>query len=353
MLVDKVNIEVKAGNGGGGLVSFRKEKFQPFGGPDGGDGGKGGDVYVAADSDLDDLAGFKHKKFYKARDGQAGGTNKMHGTDAQDIVLNVPPGTTVYLKSDEGELLLGDLHKTGQKIRVAAGGKGGRGNVHFATATRKAPKISQPGLEGQRAALTLKLKLPIDVAVIGLPNSGKSSLLSAVSGARPRIAGYPFSTREPVQGVVEQGLKKYTWAELPAVTPGAHSGRGLGNHHLIHAERAKVILYLLDISSENIEGDLNALQEEVALFQQEMTGKKSIIVLNKEDLITDPAVIAGIKERLTYLNLPVQVISAQEKTGLDELVDAVHTLVNEEISRATDKIQPEVIFRPKPVDTRR
>ncbi len=352
MLVDKVNIEVKAGNGGGGLVSFLKEKFQPFGGPDGGDGGKGGDVYIASDSDMDDLACFKHKKVYKASNGQAGGSNKMHGADAYDIVIDVPVGTTVYIRTDEGELLLGDLHKTGQKIRVAAGGKGGRGNVHFATATRKAPKISQPGLEGDQAALTLKLKLPVDIVIIGLPNSGKSSLLSAVSGARPKIAGYPFSTKEPIQGVVDKDLKKYTWAELPAVTSGASAGRGLGNHHLIHAERAKVILYLLDINNENIEDDLNTLQEEVALFQREMIQKRSIIVLNKADLITDPTLITGIKERLASRNLPVHVISSQEKTGLDELVNEVHPLVNEEVSRAQEKMQPEVVFRPKPVDKR-
>jgi GTP-binding protein len=352
MLVDKVNIVVKAGNGGGGLISFRKEKFQPFGGPDGGDGGKGGDVHIASDRDMNDLSTFKHKKHYKAQDGQAGGSNKMQGADARDLLIKVPVGTTVYVKKDGEELLLGDLYMEHQRIKVASGGKGGKGNVHFATSTRKAPRMSQPGVEGPQVEIVLQLRLPVDVAVIGLPNSGKSSLISAVSGARPLIAEFPFSTTEPVLGAVDRNLRRYTWAELPAIIKGSHKGKGLGNHHLAHAERARLIILLLDISSENIEDDLNTLLAELELFRPDLIHKMSVIVLDKTNLV-DTTMAEQVRGKLASYGKPVYTISCHDKTGLEELIGEVHKLVEEVASITQEVTQPEIIFRPEPVDRRR
>jgi GTP-binding protein len=350
MFVDNVEITIKAGNGGSGLASFRREKFLPFGGPDGGDGGKGGDIYFLADGNMEDLSTFKHKTMFKAGNGGRGGPNQMHGLNADNLIIKVPVGTAVYAKGDGKESLLSDLQKDGQKVLVAKGGKGGKGNVHYATATRKAPSIFQPGETGADFSLILRVTLPVDVCVLGSPNSGKSTLLSALSAARPKVADYPFTTREPVLGVVDDGVRKYVWAELPALVDGSHDGKGAGNRYLGQAARAEVLVYLLDACSASVGDELRLLREEVDLFDPGLGGKKSVVAINKIDLLDDVDLVDAVKNELAWAGLPVLCMSALEKQGLVELVSTVHGLVEEEKQKMMGEVAPEVIFRPKPVD---
>ncbi len=352
MFVDNVEIKVRAGNGGNGLASFRREKFLPFGGPDGGDGGRGGDIYLVADADMQDLAAYKHRLIFKAGNGERGGTNKKHGINGVDLLIKVPVGTAAYVKKDGEEQLVADLQGKGKKLQVAKGGRGGKGNVHYATATRKAPEIFQPGEEGEQFDITLRMKLITDVCIIGYPNSGKSTLLSAVSAARPQIADYPFTTKYPVLGVVDDGTQKYIWAELPAIVKGSGQGKGFGNSFLVHAERAAVLVYLLDAGSSGIAEEFVRLKEEIKAFDLQLAEKSSIIAINKTDLIEDAVELAAIKEKLEDTGLPVYAISAALNTGIPELISAVHKLVSEQKKRSIVEMGPEMVFRPRPVDLR-
>jgi GTP-binding protein len=350
MLVDNVEIVVKAGKGGSGLASFRREKFQPFGGPDGGDGGRGGNVYIEADIDLPDLASFKHKLTYKADNGGAGGKNQMHGLNAADLVIRVPVGTTAYVKRG-GELVQrADFTVKGQKVMVAKGGKGGQGNVHYATATRKAPRIFQPGIEGETCTITMEMSLPVDVCIIGYPNSGKSTLLSAISGAKPQVAEYYFTTQEPVLGAVDDGQKKYTWAEIPAIVDGSHAGKGLGNGSLRHISRANVLVYLLDATSPQISENLDCLKKEVEIFKPDFAWKKFVVAVNKIDLMDAPESLHKLTQKLASEGIGIFPVSAREGSGLKELITGVHKLVTEVQLIQMDEPAPEVIFRPRPVD---
>jgi GTP-binding protein len=352
MFVDNVEIQVKAGHGGSGLASFRREKFLPFGGPDGGDGGRGGGIYLTADSDMESLASFKHKRLFKAGNGGAGGKNRMHGTNADDLVIKVPLGTTAYIKEKGRELVIADLQKDGQKVLLATGGRGGKGNVHYATSTRKAPKIFQPGEEGQQYDIILKMRLVIDVCIIGFTNSGKSALLSALSSARPEIADYQFTTKIPVLGVVDDGVNKLIWAELPALKKGSRGGKGLGNRFLQHAGRALVIVYLLDASSADLNGDFEELRNEVMAFDSGLAQKAAIIAVNKSDTVDDAGTGGYGKEMLADTGLLRITISALERRGLDELISEVHRLAVEVRGRSSSDSAQEVVFRPQPVDRR-
>jgi len=349
MFVDNVEIAVRAGNGGSGLASFRREKYLPFGGPDGGDGGRGGNVFIIAKRDVVDLGLFRHKAVFKAANGKPGGKQKRHGSDAADLAIEVPVGTTIYSKSEGEEVRIADLQKNDQSIIVARGGKGGLGNVHFATATNQAPKTAQPGENGEKVNLVLRFKITADVYIIGHPNSGKSSLLAALSQARPEIAEYPFTTREPILGVVEQNLKRYTWAELPGLIRDAHNGKGLGNSFLSHAEKAKVIIYLVDGQNIDIEQALQDLADEVAVYGSALSLKKCVIAVNKIDTPDLKEGIMSDLEKLHKFGMPVFTISVKESYGLQELVLAVHKLVDEEKKPELHKMEePEVVFRPSP-----
>lgn len=350
MLVDNVEIKIKAGNGGRGLASFKREKFLPFGGPDGGDGGKGGDIYLKADADLEDLAAFKHKLTFNADNGGIGGKNKMHGLNAQSIIVKVPVGTIAYVKKDGETVQKADLTADGQLVMVARGGRGGRGNVHFATATRKAPHDFQPGEEGEQCIIRLEMMLMADVAIIGLPSSGKSSLLTAISGARPEIAEYQFTTREPVLGVVDDGHKKYVWAEIPAIVAGANKGKGLGAGFIKHIARASLIVYLLDGSSMHLEDELKKLKSEVEQYDSANKGKKFIIAVNKVDAVEDIQAINDFAVKMTGAGTGTLIISAREGTGLQELVASAHKLVADSCVAQAEEPSPGVIFRPRPVD---
>lgn len=273
----------------------------------------------------------------------------MHGAHAADLCIDVPIGTSVYIKQEEKEMIIADLRRDGQDVVAARGGRGGLGNVHFATATNQAPKTAQSGENREKYHLVLRFKLIADVCVLGCPNSGKSSLLAALSKARPEIAEYPFTTREPVLGVTEQNLKQYTWVELPGLTENAHQGKGLGNKFLCHAEKARVIVYLIDGRDMDMEKSLENLVREVTLFNADMSRKKCVVAVNKIDTWDTNELLITNPDKLRRFEWPVFQISAKEGLGLSELVTAVHKLVDEEKNiHKEDQERPEVIFRPKP-----
>jgi len=284
--VDQAKIYVKAGDGGRGCVSFRREKYVPRGGPDGGDGGDGGDVILLADPQVHTLYDFHHQVHFRAENGRPGMGKKMRGRDGEDLILRVPVGTVV--KDAETGEILGDLVKPGQTLIVARGGKGGRGNAHFATPVRQAPRFAEPGTPGEGRWLILELKLIADVGLVGFPNAGKSTLLSRITAARPKIADYPFTTLEPNLGVVkmEEG-DTFIVADIPGLIEGAHRGVGLGHEFLRHIERTRVLLYLLDISKgEETIKDYEILKKELLLYNPELLKKEYLIALNKIDLLS-------------------------------------------------------------------
>lgn len=346
--MDKVEIEVQAGDGGDGVVSFRHEKYVPFGGPDGGDGGCGGDVYLAADKKLTNLNDFRHKRRFRATSSERGGKQKKHGADGHDLEITVPLGTMVFVKEGAQELLLADFREHGQTVMVAKGGKGGLGNVHFATARHQVPRKATKGEPGERRWLVLDLKLIADVGIVGYPSVGKSTFLTAVSQARPKIADYAFTTREPALGVVEVGMKTYVLAEIPGLIDGAHLGKGLGHEFLRHVERTKVLLHLLDGSSKDVVDNMNKLNGELALYKASLAEKRQLVAVNKIDLPEVQARLPQLQQEFSSLGLKVFFISAASKQGLAELLGIVAEMVdkaNEELAAAET---PEFVFRPKP-----
>jgi GTP-binding protein len=284
--VDYVEIRVKAGNGGRGCVSFRREKYVPKGGPDGGDGGDGGDVIIKVDPHMTTLLDFRYVKHYKAGKGEDGRGAKKHGKRGEDVWIKVPPGTII--KDIESNKILVDLTKEDQTYVVAKGGKGGRGNARFKSPTHQAPRKAEPGTKGEEKKLALELKLLADVGIVGHPNVGKSTLLSKLSSARPKIADYPFTTLSPNLGMVKLNeSKSFVLADIPGLIQGAHQGKGLGLQFLKHIQRTKLLLYLLDATSPDLKGDLRALRNEIKLFDQKLYERPGVVAINKIDLLPE------------------------------------------------------------------
>ena len=316
MFVDRAVVKVEAGTGGSGQVSFRREKYVPMGGPDGGDGGTGGDVLVRADANLSTLLDYTYRDFWKAERGQHGEGSNRTGKSGSDIVLPVPPGTVVRDQAT-GELL-GEVLDDGDTIVVARGGRGGKGNAFFVTSTHRAPREWQPGEEGQARALELELKLIADVGLVGQPNAGKSTLLSVISAARPKIADYPFTTLAPNLGVVPMsGHRTFVVADIPGIIEGAHEGKGLGLQFLRHIERTRVLAFLIPIDSMDWQAEYDQLRAEVAAYSAELAEKPHCVVYTKMDLWGD--------DPPPDLEAPgafgVYAISAAARTGLDGLLD--------------------------------
>jgi GTP-binding protein len=283
MFVDEARIRVTSGKGGDGIVHFRREKYIPFGGPDGGDGGHGGDVIIEVKHTLNTLAAFKHKLTFKAQDGAKGGGNNQTGRSAENLVIHVPPGTLVYVDAS-GELL-GDLVEPGEQLVVCRGGRGGRGNSRFASSRNQAPRTAERGEPGEERNLRLELRLIADVGIIGVPNAGKSTFLAAVSNARPKIAAYPFTTIEPNLGVVMlDNENSLILADIPGLIEGAHQGIGLGHAFLRHIQRTRVLIHLLDGQAENPLLDYAQINSELALFDPDLANKPQVVALNKNDL---------------------------------------------------------------------
>lgn len=290
--VDEAEIKVAAGPGGNGCVSFRREKFIPLGGPDGGDGGKGGSVYVVADEGLNTLVDFRHQRIFKAKRGGGGAGRQMTGANAEDVVIRVPVGTSVT--NVENEELIGDLTEHGQRLLVARGGDGGRGNVNFKSSTNRAPRKATPGYPGEEREVRLELKLLADVGLVGFPNAGKSTFIRAVSAARPRVADYPFTTLHPNLGVVRiENERSFVIADIPGIIEGAAEGAGLGIQFLKHVMRTRLLLHVVDIApmDEGVDPaqQVRAIEKELKKFQKELFERPRWLVLNKADVIPETA----------------------------------------------------------------
>jgi GTP-binding protein len=315
MFIDRVVVKVKAGDGGSGIASFRREKFVPLGGPDGGDGGRGGHVIVRGDDNLSTLLDYTYRDFWKAENGEHGSGSNRSGKSGSDIVMPVPPGTVIR-DVDSGELL-GEIVEHGQEIRVAKGGRGGKGNSHFATPTHQSPLEYQPGEDGVARNLELELKLIADVGLVGQPNAGKSTLLSVISAARPKIADYPFTTLAPNLGVVQMsGGRTFVVADIPGIIEGAHEGKGLGIQFLRHIERTRLLAFLVPVDSMDWQAELDGLRAEVEAYSTELAQKPYCVVFSKMDLLGDdpPPPIDAPGAFGTFA------ISGAGRTGLDQLL---------------------------------
>jgi GTP-binding protein len=349
-MLDRASICVRGGRGGNGSMSFRREKYVPRGGPDGGDGAPGGDVVLVATRQLRDLSHFRHKHHFRAADGGHGRGANKRGADGLELVVEVPVGTEVL---DADGALLGDLAREGQRLLVARGGEGGRGNVCFKSSTRQAPKFAERGLEGDELWLTLSLKLLADVGLVGLPNAGKSSLLAALTRARPKIAAYPFTTLEPNLGVLELDDGPVVLADIPGLIEGASEGAGLGDRFLAHIERTAALVYVVDASlgAEAAADALVTVRRELALFRGALAGRPAFVALNKCDLVDGDEVQRAI-EGATRLGWDAQVlpVSATSGAGLDALMAAVARLVGEaraaEAAGSTAAAQTTAVLRP-------
>jgi len=350
---DRRGIVLRGGCGGDGCVSFRREKYIPFGGPDGGDGGDGGNVIVVASSNVVDLSLTGWQKEYVAGDGHRGRGWRKHGKKGDDLAISVPVGTMVFTETaSEEEILLADLREQGQSFLVVKGGRGGLGNVHFTTAVNQAPEIASKGKPGEGRCIILELKLITDICIVGQPNSGKSTLLAAVSRARPEIADYPFTTRQPVLGVMPGDRRDYIVAEIPGLVEGAHLGKGLGNGFLRHVERTGLLIYLLDGSSPAVLDDVRTLDREIAV-QEGLSRKPKVVVVNKIDLPEVQAHLPEIKKSLApilpELGAPVFYISAVSGQAVLELLRKAVAMVDQASQDGERTAQSQVaVFRPKP-----
>ncbi len=334
MFVDEVDIHVAAGHGGRGAMSFRREKFVPRGGPNGGDGGEGGSVYIRTDANLNTLVNFRFQKNFEAqRGGQGEGSNRT-GRDGADVELRVPIGTVVYERLPDGTVAqLADLTEPDQRVAIAKGGIGGQGNARFATSTNRAPRHAQPGMPGEERDLRLHLKLLADVGLVGFPNAGKSTLISRISAARPKIADYPFTTLIPNLGVV--GLsddRSFVVADVPGLIEGAHTGHGLGHRFLSHLERTKVLVHLVDLSSvsgRDTVQDFDVITRELALFPgrdaagERLADKPVLVAANKLDALDEPDRLTRLEAHLKSAAIPLYAVSAATGEGLDKLLEAI------------------------------
>ena len=347
-MLDAVEITVKGGNGGHGLVSYHREKFVPQGGPDGGDGGRGGRVFLRAVDDVYTLELYRSRKRFQAGAGGNGGPNLRHGANGEDLYLEVPVGTVVY-DAETGDLLA-DLSEVGAEVLVAHGGRGGWGNKRFATPTNQTPGYSQKGQEGEERRLRLELRLLADVGLIGLPNAGKSTLLAAVSNAKPKIASYPFTTLEPMLGVVNVGWERFTLADLPGLVEGASEGYGLGFEFLKHVRRCRVLLHVVSCESPDPVTDYELIEGELRAYDPGLEHVARVVAVTKADL--DHAAAERSAEALAaHLGRPVRVISAHDGTGLEPLKEELMALVAAELARAASQPPAEVpVIRPAPVD---
>lgn len=322
MFIDYAEIEVKAGDGGNGAVTFRREKYVPKGGPSGGNGGKGGDIIIEAHHNLSTLLDFRYKKTYKAQNGEGGGNSLKDGKNGKDIVIKVPVGTLI--KDIESRKIIADLDKDHKCILAAKGGKGGKGNSNFATPTNQAPRIAEDGKPGEQKKIILELKLIADVGLVGFPNAGKSTLISVISAAKPKIADYPFTTLEPVLGIVKyKDYKSFTVADIPGIIEGAHKGKGLGHKFLRHIERTKILLFLIEITAGDFQDTFDILNNELKSYSEILSTKKKIIALSKADLLEEAKLKEISKKKLKNSDSPVFIFSSATKYGLNKLLDYI------------------------------
>lgn len=326
--VDEAKFFVKAGDGGNGCVSFRREKFVPKGGPNGGDGGRGGDVIVRAKKGLHSLIDFRYRSHFRGERGEHGQGKEMHGRKGKDLVIEVPVGSVIR-RAGGGEILA-DLTEDGSTVVAAAGGEGGLGNPHFVGGANRTPRVATPGKPGEELWLTIELKLLADVGLVGLPNAGKSTLLSKLSAAQPKIAAYPFTTLQPQLGVMQfRHYEPCIVADIPGLVAGAHAGVGLGHTFLRHIERTRILIHVLDAAEAEVRENYDTLSRELALYKEELAHRTQILVLNKTDLLTE-AEAMRLKEEFSHLCPQVVLISAELEEGIEELKEVLVEILAQE-----------------------
>jgi GTP-binding protein len=319
--LDQAKIYIASGAGGAGCVSFRREKFIEFGGPDGGDGGKGGDVWVEGVANLNTLIDYRYRQHFKAQAGQAGMGRNRAGANGEDMVIPVPPGTEVL--AEDQETLLAEVMKPGERVRLAKGGNGGFGNAHFKSSTNRAPRHANPGQPGEELTVWLRLKLIADAGLVGLPNAGKSTFLATVSAAKPRIADYPFTTLHPNLGVVRAGEVDFVLADIPGLIEGAHEGAGLGTRFLGHVERCRVLLHLVDATADDIAAAYRTVRAELKAHGASLARKKEIVALSKCDALDEAAIAAKASELKAAARKKPLVLSAVSGRGVREALAAL------------------------------
>jgi GTP-binding protein len=347
MFIDQIEIFVKSGKGGDGVVHFRKEKYVPRGGPDGGDGGKGGDVILEVKPTLNTL-NFRHKERFVADDGRPGAKQNMYGRSGEDLLIYVPPGTVVYELLEEGTpSLLGDLTQPGQRLTVCKGGRGGRGNTHFKSSTNQVPRTAEKGEPAEEKRLKLELKLIADIGLVGVPNAGKSTLLSVLTNAKPRIAPYPFTTLEPNLGVAEiDDETTVVLADIPGLIEGASQGAGLGDEFLRHIQRTRVLIHLLDGLSPDPVADYSQINSELSLFDTNLGKKPQIVALNKIDQPEVQERLSVIKKEMKKRGVTLMTISALARTNVRELLRKATAMLAE--APVLEEIEPPMpVYRPK------
>jgi GTP-binding protein len=332
MFIDEVRIYVKGGDGGDGCISFRRERFIPRGGPNGGDGGKGGDVIICANKNIDTLLDITSKVKFIAEDGGKGQNTNKTGKNGKDLVVHVPKGTLI--KDLKTGRIIKDLKENDTSIKIARGGRKGRGNAYFKSPTDQTPRIAEEGRNGQERWLRLELKLIADIGIIGLPNAGKSTFLSSISSARPKIADYPFTTLQPQLGIVElEDYKRLVFADIPGLIEGAHSGSGLGNTFLRHIERTRVVVHLIDISSSDLLKTYNLVRNELALFSSKLSEKAEIVALNKSDILDMESSRIIAEDLSKKISKPVHVVSAVSGNNVKSLIKSAADLIDKEKER--------------------
>jgi GTP-binding protein len=326
MFIDYAEINICAGKGGDGAVTFRREKYVPKGGPSGGNGGDGGNIIIEAHHNLFTLLDFRYKKKYKAGDGELGGNSRKDGKNGNDVIIKVPVGTVI--KDAQTNKVLFDLDENGKRVVAVKGGRGGKGNSNFATPTKQAPRYAEPGKPGDEKNITLELKLIADIGLVGFPNAGKSTLISKISAARPKIADYPFTTLEPNLGIVQyKDYKSFTMADIPGIIEGAHQGKGLGLKFLRHIERTKVLVFLIDITSEDYKNDFNVLFNELKSYSKKLSQKPKLLVLSKADLVEESEINKLLKKKIKTLDNKIHIISAVTGTGIEKLLDLLWDMI--------------------------
>jgi len=315
--LDQAKIYIKAGNGGSGSASFRREKFIEYGGPDGGDGGDGGSIIVESDRNLNTLIDFRYAQHFKAQHGKPGSKRNRTGANGKDLVLKVPVGTQIY--EEDNNTLIYDFTKNKEKYLVASGGKGGLGNVRFKSSTNRAPKKKTNGKIGEEFWIWLQLKVIADIGIIGKPNAGKSSLLAALTRAKPKIANYPFTTINPNLGVSYYGGKEITLADIPGLVEGAHKGVGLGDKFLRHIERCKILLHLIDLSEDDLLNSYKKIKSELSNYDKDLLKKKEIIFFNKSDLLDDNKINEKLKEFKKKIKTKYEVVSVYSNKDIQKI----------------------------------
>lgn len=342
--LDTAKIYVRSGDGGNGCIGFRREKFIEFGGPDGGDGGRGGDVWVECVNNLNTLIDYRYQQHFKAKNGQGGMGQNRAGANGDDITVKVPPGTQVF--AEDNETLIADLTNPGERVLIARGGNGGFGNAHFKSATNQAPRHANPGQPGQELTLWLRLKLIADAGLVGLPNAGKSTFLAAVSAAKPKIADYPFTTLHPNLGVVRAGDKDFVLADIPGLIEGAHEGAGLGDRFLGHVERCRVLLHLVDATQDDIATAYKVVRGELKAYSKELARKKEIVALSKADALDAETLAAKSAELKKASRKTPLVVSAVSGQGVKDALYALTREITKSETHEADANTPDEPWQP-------